>query len=415
MCRSTLTAILIAAIAVLAHAQVFSSGSTGSDGPLNITTQGTVLFDPQSFTPPLNSKGDNVYDFTTVTIARGVTVKLSSKNLRGPIFWLVQGPVQIDGAIDLNGDDSPKYANGDVPRTATLAGAGGHGGGIGAQNNNIAKQGYGPGGGEPGQGGKFTGNKLLVPLVGGSGGGGSSVASGGGAGGALLIASSTSITINGTISANGGNQGDPGFAVTGGSGGAIRLIAPLITGSGAVLTANGGAANGGISSGQDGKIRLEAFDNELRGTTNGTPLSIGKPFKLFLPPDPPPSVRVVSVGGITVQANTGSSLELPKTNITASDPVAIILEARYVRPGTVLKLHFISESGKDQTVASTALVGTFQLSHATAPAAIEGGLTHLAIEASWQPEPQSSVERNSGAQHLAKAQVARTTSTIRLK
>ena len=52
--------LLIAAIAVLfaglrlAVAQSFSSGSNGSDGALNLTTPGTILFDPKAFNPPLD-------------------------------------------------------------------------------------------------------------------------------------------------------------------------------------------------------------------------------------------------------------------------------------------------------------------------------------------------------------------------
>jgi hypothetical protein len=48
-----------------------------------------------------------------------VIVKLSSRNLTAPVFWLSLGPVQIDGTIDLNGDDGeavPALAGaGDIP------------------------------------------------------------------------------------------------------------------------------------------------------------------------------------------------------------------------------------------------------------------------------------------------------------
>jgi hypothetical protein len=51
-----------------AQAQTFDSGSNGSDGALNLTTPGTVIFDPSTFAPPLDQDGDNVFHFTTITI-----------------------------------------------------------------------------------------------------------------------------------------------------------------------------------------------------------------------------------------------------------------------------------------------------------------------------------------------------------
>src|SRR5215469_15475999 len=73
--------------------QTFNSGSNGSDGALNLTTPGTIYFDPKTFSPPLNPAGDNIFNFTTINISAGVTVKLSSKVLTGPIYWLAQGAV----------------------------------------------------------------------------------------------------------------------------------------------------------------------------------------------------------------------------------------------------------------------------------------------------------------------------------
>src|ERR1700688_4289918 len=111
MNRGSCLALFIIAVAALA--QSFNSGSTGSDGALALSTPGTVVFDPRAFKPPLNSAGDNVYQFTSVYIGKEVTVKLTAKILKGPVFWLVQGPVQIDGTIDLNGAEG-----GSTPSTA---------------------------------------------------------------------------------------------------------------------------------------------------------------------------------------------------------------------------------------------------------------------------------------------------------
>src|SRR5438270_208703 len=60
------------------YSQTFSSGSTGIDGALNLTTPGTILFNPKTFNPPLDQDGDNIYNFTTINIGAGVTVKLTN-------------------------------------------------------------------------------------------------------------------------------------------------------------------------------------------------------------------------------------------------------------------------------------------------------------------------------------------------
>jgi len=93
--------------------------------------------------------------------------------------------------------------------------------------NTFPQPGNGPGAGTAccniagPHGGTFTGNQFLVPLVGGSGGGGGQTGFPGQWmrflsrqwrwrwGGALLLASSTSITVNGTITANGGKSVSP--------------------------------------------------------------------------------------------------------------------------------------------------------------------------------------------------------------
>src|SRR5713226_7991344 len=105
-----------------AYPQFVGSGSKGTDGALELTTSGEVLFDPRAFKPALNPAGDNVYHFTSIYIATGVTVKLSAKPLHGPVFWLAQGPVRIDGNIDLGGED----AGASSARFPNIAGSGGH-------------------------------------------------------------------------------------------------------------------------------------------------------------------------------------------------------------------------------------------------------------------------------------------------
>jgi len=356
------------AIVCPAYPQFVGSGSKGSDGALELTIPGEVVFDPGLFKPPLNPAGDNVYHFTSIYIATGVTVKLPAKVLHGPVFWLAQGPVRIDGNIDLHGEDGGAAS----ARFPNSAGAGGYAGGI------QRKPGYGPGAGE--LSGVFTGNQFLVPLVGGSGGAGGEDCGGGAGGGALLISSSSSITVNGTISANGGNAGATCRA-GGGSGGAIRLVAPLIDGSG-FLSAKGGQPDGG-----DGRVRLEAFTNYFTGNLNETPASTGKPFGLFLPPSPPASVRVVSVDGIPIAAYRVDSSRIPKillNRLNRSVPVTIGIEAKFIPPGTVVELEFFSEDGTGQLVSATPLAGTLERSTATVSVALVNGASVGYVRANWK-------------------------------
>ena len=382
-----------------ASAQVFDSGSNGSDGALNLTQTGTPIeFDPVAL--GLDTDGDNIYHFTTITIAAGVTVRLTARKINGPVFWLASGAVQIDGVIDLDGEDGQGLSPTGVPMP-TVPGAGGFAGGV------KGGPGFGPFGG-PGLsggsqscfrnafGGGGPGNRFLVPLSGGSGGasgGGdaSRVGWGGGAGGgALLIASSVSITVTGTIMANGGD----GFSFQcggGGGGGGLRLVAPIITGTGALQARGGGRRNAGpncqpcgAGGGTDGGIRLEAFQHAFTGTTAPGPI-LASPFALFLPLTTPPVLRVVSVAGILVASDPTGSFTMPDVTFNAATAVPVLIEAHNIPLGTIVQLHLFSENGADQILDSTPLAGSLQLSTATASAVIPPGFSRGFVRATWTP------------------------------
>ena len=383
-------------------AQTFSSGSTGADGALTYTTPGIYVFDPTKFTPPLNPAGDNIFNFTTITIPFGVTVKLTSKVFTGPVYWLATGDVNINGTIDLSGEDGqPQLAAGaSSSRVPAAAGAGGYAGGLGGMTGGSpAQSGNGPGGGAGattttarGGDGTFTGNQFLAPLFGGSGGGGglntagSFGAGGGGGGGAFLIASSTKIAFNagsfgGTINADGGNCGGGCNAGTyggAGAGGAVRLAAPSFTGL-PIISSRG--ARGAISlPASNGTIRLEgptSFSNTTQLYGN---LTTGVLGPLLLPTTPPPSVKVTSINGTPINANPFS---FPDTSINSTSPVVVTVEAHYVPIGTIPKVIIFSESGNDQTVNATALSGTLALSTATATITFPTGGSRGFVKATW--------------------------------
>lgn len=395
------------------YAQTFNSGSNGSDGALNLTTPGIIEFDPKSFNPPLDADGDNIYHFTTINIGPGVIVRLTARKINGPVFWLATGAVQIDGTINLNGGDGhPTFPSNPIlaARSPSVPGPGGYSGGVGQLRVGIlsnAQPGTGPGGGDvnsgaghatPGggaSGGPAYGNDFLVPLLGGSGGGGgttnanNSLGGGSGAGGgALLIASSASITINGTISANGGNGGTAGFTSTiiedgtGGSGGAIRLVAPSIIGAETgKINALGG--DGRVRSGAAGRIRLEAFQQQFAGTTNPTRIS-ASPKELFLPTNQP-SVRVVSIDGKNVLSTPTGSFTVPDVAISKSTPVSVQIQARNIPLNATVTLLFFSENGPDISPSVSALSGTEAQSTATASVMLPSGFSRGFVRAKWTP------------------------------
>jgi hypothetical protein len=385
------------------QAQAFSSGSTGADGALDLSSAspGTVIeFNPLSSNPALDPERDNVYNFTTITIPAGVTVRLTAKFLTGPVFWLATGNVQINGVIDLNGSNGHPSVNVPSGRVPSIPGAGGFSGGIGGYScgNNPAppQQGNGPFGGGPGRtdgggaagGGGFSGNAFLVPLVGGSGGGGGGRGScnewgpgGGAGGGALLIASSTSIVLNGTISANGGHGrgGGGGDFSGGGGGGAIRLVANTISGTGS-LSADRGV---GVNSGGSGRVRMEAFQNNFTGNIS-VEFARSSPTSTFVPTLGPSVLRVVSVAGVAVPPNPTGSFDTPDVNFTDGLAVPVAIEAKNIPPGTIVKVYVFSENGADQIVDSAGLQGTLTQSTVTASVVFPPGFSRGFVRAVWR-------------------------------
>ena len=61
----------------------FSSGSTGVDGALNITAPGVTYFNPTTLKLTANT---NIFNFTTITIAAGSTLKFWEGVFHGPVF-----------------------------------------------------------------------------------------------------------------------------------------------------------------------------------------------------------------------------------------------------------------------------------------------------------------------------------------
>jgi hypothetical protein len=392
----TLLGVMLA-LTLNASAQ-FSSGSTGADGPLdfsNVTAGSVVIFDPTKFTAVPHVAGQNIFNFTTITIPANVTVVLSGQNLSGPVFWLAQGDVRINGHITLDGQPGSGTTTDVALRIPSIPGPGGYSGGVGGGglSNSAPTAGNGPGGGRPGDfvvnaqanGGTFTGT-ATGPLIGGSGGGGGRGSvndprfdSGGGAGGgALLIASSTSITVNGVISANGGTGPNGAFTCPGGgAGGEVRLAANAISGTGSVTATGGGSCSSGGSS---GAVQFEAF--QIAGVTSSPTAAQSAPGALFLP-TVPVSIQVASVAGTALPTIPSGSFQTPDVTINSSSAVPVVIQVSGIPPGTVLTLFVFAENGTFQTVQTSPLAGTLQSSTATANITFLPDLSLGYVKATW--------------------------------
>jgi hypothetical protein len=385
----------------------FNSGSTGADGAFAPAATQTIVV-PDS----------GVFNFTTVNIPAGVTITFNRGTNNKPLTILASGDVVIAGTINVEGkpgnsnftgglggpgggtggnggygfDQSHSGVSGDGP--------GGGGGGIGSSTITLpgggGGGGYGtagalPSGSNPGQPGPKFGATTILPLTGGSGGGGGAArnndrgGAGGGGGGAILIASSGTITVNGVVTARGGNGGTGNAGGGGGAGGAIRLIANLITGTGNLGASGGNAGSANVSfnggAGGQGYIRIEAYDhNGFTGTT--TPTNIASlSFPHPITPPNSPSLRIASVGGVNTPATpTGSLQAVPDVIVPAStaNPVTVALEASNMPVGTVLQVILTPSRGARTTVSSGPLAGTESASTASASVTLPGGISVIA-------------------------------------
>ena len=378
-----------------ADAQTFTSGSNGSDGALDLTgaNPGQIVFDPATFTPPLDTDGDNIFHFTSVTIPEGVELVFEARRFDyAPISWLASGAVQIDGTLNLKGDDG----HSPTERFYAEPGPGGFHGGVGGRGASPATSGLGPGGGSGGAnisggsfgsrgGGNFPGpvygNRYLLPLVGGSGGGGVRErngipgAGGGAGGGVILIASTVSVTLGGTINVVGGN------GITGGAGGGVRILSPIFGGSGTINAAGGRGAHplhGGL-----GRIRVETTRREFTGTLSGTGGIVTLPPNPVVISGPRPRVRISRIDGVTVsQAPTGS-FEVPDVAIDSLDPVTVEIHTQQIPPGSIVQLLLITEDSNDVTVETQPIEGTLAQGTGTAQVTFEPGFSTVFLRARW--------------------------------
>jgi hypothetical protein len=344
-----LTAALLAGL-LSAGAQPFQSGSNGSYGALNVTTDIT-----------LDVPVDGIFHCTTINIQTGRTLRFRRNALNTPVILLATGDVTIVGAIDVSGGrgspsapglGGPGGFDGGAPGSVGLPGGDGQGPGGGKAGTLVAADAAGPASyatvpafGLPARRGLSYGNALLFPIVGGSGGGGGAGNpgwGGGGGGGALVIASSTRIVLTGQLRANGGN-GHSGAVANAGSGGAIRLIAPAVSGTG-FISVTGDGLN---PSGGHGRIRIDSMDRSgisLNYNPQNT-ASVGGFMQVF--PNPMPRLDIVEAAGRAIPLDAGPTQVLLPSGSPANQVVKV--RARDFGQNVPVRLVVTPDNGPAQT------------------------------------------------------------------
>lgn len=198
---------------------------TGKDVTSNITVTGTL----------------NVQDGGTLVVRR------SSTSGNGAGQAITAGTLTIDSGGSVNADGEG-FATQTGPGIGTLHDGGSHGGK----------------GGDSGGDGSWgaTYGSISNPTSLGSG----SQSSGGAGGGAVIISSAGTVTVNGTLSANGTT-----VSTRGGAGGSINITANTLTGTG-TIRANGGGSCSSNACGGGGRI---SFDGVTTDTFTGTLTATG--------------------------------------------------------------------------------------------------------------------------------------------
>lgn len=364
---------LIIFMSVSSRAQNFSSGSTGVDGALNLTTG--------SCQRQVQLPESGVLNYTTITIPINCGLSFRPNFRNTPTILLAQGDVTIAGVISVD-------ASGQVP------GPGGFYGGA------INQNGFGPGGGTSGfVEGRWVGSLSLVPIIGGSGGFGQGGFPGGGGGGAITIASSTSIVVSGFVGAIGSNAGN-----SHGSGGAIRLVANSI----AVPSHNAFGTNFQATGGGLGVVRLEAPSGSLvyNGASNPVPILSTTINPQIVSDSTVPSLGITSIGGFPVSFTAGrpDSVDLILPNQIV-DPVNVVVQAHNIPVGTQVNLNISGLSSG--TFSPGTLSGTEAASSTTI--AVSGlsrtGATYLIAFADFTLPASAMNFNRKGPDQIAKVRV----------
>jgi len=208
--------------------------------PMNVTVQKAAV----GFLPAAGSWSPNdILIRTNGTLAAAVST--SQRTVTANNLTIETGGVLTADSAGYG----PQSGPGAGYNTTTYRGGAGHGG-YGGYNPVVGGYAY---------------DSISIPAMAGSGGGtlqSPPYAQGGYGGGALKMNVSGTLTVNGRLSANGGNGG---YSAGGGSGGSLNLQnISFLTGNG-VISANGGSTTGTAGGGGGGRIAMNCVSNNFAG------------------------------------------------------------------------------------------------------------------------------------------------------
>jgi hypothetical protein len=281
--------------------------------------------------------GLTVFDFDSINITPGMTfVGNGLPGSRFPIVLLSRGNAVIAGTVDVSavgGLGGPGGFSGNPDRDRGDGPGGGGTGHVGVIHTGFIGAGGGGGGGFGGPGDRGQDSPVIMPgsggdggrpygditkqLVGGSAGGAAFVSAtersgpGGGGGGAVEIGAIGTLTISGTIRANGGYSAQlpPPIGAGAGSGGAILLHGNSVA-LGGTLSALGGLSGlgrnpdsegGTAAGGAGGGGRIAVLYNSSYSQTGVVNIGNGSFIVAATVPEPSPLwlSTVVSAAGLT--------------------------------------------------------------------------------------------------------------------
>ena len=337
----------------------FTNWSTGSDGDfIPLTSMPTNSgWSVSNNVVTITNKANGIFNFKKVYIATNWVVNFTKNTLNTPVYLLATTDVTVEGTIDVSA------TNGTVT-TPGIGGPGGFDGGFPGIQIGTQTVGFGPGADPNFSGGGYAlpgpgpayGVIDILPNIGGSGGGGISGGGGGAGGGSILIASPSTVTIDGSLMANGGNSGH-GSAGSG-SGGAIRIIAQTIAGNGPITAQASAGGQGGTGI---GRIRLEAC-TFTRTFLTSPAATFGSPGVVFLATNP--TISVTSIAGTNTPAiPTGSLTSPPDVYLPTNfvNPATISVSASNITTGTTFKVIITPPYGTNLMTTGT-LSGTYAFS-----------------------------------------------------
>jgi hypothetical protein len=231
-----------------------TTGSNGRAGTVSFPSAKLANF---TLSNSLTLGNDISYAFGDLTIQNGGTLTFDSNPVAGTGATISATNITIDsgGTLSVNGKG---YFSGD-PNASGLGSGGsttrGSGGGYGGRGGDTSSSYSGTGGGKYGS--------VSSPTSLGSGG--VKASADGAGGGALKINLSGTLTVNGTLSADGSSAGSNGTEKGAGSGGSLWVNGGSLAGSG-TIRANGGAGTTGGGAGGGGRISLGVTSNAFTGT-----------------------------------------------------------------------------------------------------------------------------------------------------